>query len=107
MPGRACNRKTKHPSQPATRVHPCGRLAWGLHARGYVMSSAKEKSFSFFPMLLTLIAAGALAALAVRFYRRPWETTRDVIRAGMLLAGITDGTGKLDGVCLHFYLCRR
>ncbi len=71
------------------------------------MASAKGKSIPFFPILLTLTAAGALAALAVRFYRRPWETTRDVIRAGMLLAGIREETCNLGGVAMHYYCAGR
>src|SRR5260370_9910169 len=71
------------------------------------MASAKGKSIPFFPILLTLTAAGALAALAVRFYRRPWETTRGVIRAGMLLAGIRAETCNLGGSAMHYYCAGR
>jgi pimeloyl-ACP methyl ester carboxylesterase len=71
------------------------------------MASAKRKSIPFFSILLTLTAAGALAALAVRFFRRPWETTRDVIRAGMLLAGIRQETCNLGGVAMHYYCAGR
>jgi pimeloyl-ACP methyl ester carboxylesterase len=71
------------------------------------MASAKRKSIPCFPILLTLTAAGALAALAVRFYRRPWETTRDVMRAGLLLAGIREETCNLGGVAMHYYCAGR
>ncbi len=56
------------------------------------MPSAREKAFPFFPALLALAAAGGLVALAVRFYRRPWETVLTVIRGGLLLAGIREET---------------
>ena len=67
------------------------------------MASAKEKSFPFFPMLLTLATAGALAALAVRFYRKPYETLLDVARAGMLLGGAREEIIDASGLPMHFY----
>src|SRR5713101_9540046 len=71
------------------------------------MPSAREKAFPFFPALLVLAAAGGLAALAVRFYRRPWETVLAVIRGGLLLAGIREETCNLDGVAMHYYCAGR
>src|SRR5260370_11027294 len=71
------------------------------------MTWAKGKSIPFFPILLTLIAAGALAVVGVGFYSRRWETTRDVIRGGMLLAGIREETCNLGGVAMHYYCAGR
>ena len=71
------------------------------------MPSAKEKAFPIFPTILAFAAAGGLAALAVRFYRRPWETVLAVIRAGLLLAGIREETCNLDGVAMHYYCAGR
>lgn len=71
------------------------------------MASTKEKSFPLLPTLLTTAAAGGLAVLAVRVYRRPWETMIDVIRAGMLLSGIREETCNLGGVAMHYYCSGR
>lgn len=71
------------------------------------MSSAKEKAFPIFPALLTITAVGGLAALAVRFYRRPRETVLAVIRMGLLLAGIREETCNLDGVAMRYYCAGR
>src|SRR5260370_39666852 len=71
------------------------------------MPSAREKAFPFFPALLAFAAAGGLAALAVRFYRRPWETVLAVIRGGLLLAGIREEACNLDGVAMHYYCTGR
>src|SRR5260370_17999794 len=71
------------------------------------MPSAREKAFPFFPALLVLAAAGGLAVLAVRFYRRPWETVLAVIRGGLLLAGIREEACNLDGVAMHYYCAGR
>src|SRR5260370_19706676 len=71
------------------------------------MPSDREKAFPFFPALLVLAAAGGLAVLAVRFYRRPWETVLAVIRGGLLLAGIREEACNLDGVAMHYYCAGR
>ncbi len=71
------------------------------------MPSARGKAFPFFPVLLAFAAAGGLAALAVRFYRRPWETVLAVIRGGLLLAGIREEACNLDGVAMHYYCAGR
>src|SRR5260370_7234392 len=71
------------------------------------MPSARGKAFPFFPVLLAFAAAGGLAALAVRFYRRPWETVLAVIRGGLLLAGIREEACNLDGVAIHYYFTGR
>ena len=68
------------------------------------MSSRKRK---LFPILLTIAAFSAIAALAVRIYRRPWETMIDTIRAGMLLIGIREETCNLGGVSMHYYCAGR
>ncbi len=44
-----------------------------------------------------------LCALAVRIYRRPWETLIETLRLGMLLVGLREETVNLDGVALHYY----
>ncbi len=56
-----------------------------------------------FPVLLTLVAAGGIAALAAHVYRRPWETGTSVLRARMLLAGAHEGTYDVGGSPLHYY----
>ncbi len=57
----------------------------------------------FFPFLLTLVAAGGIAALAAQVYRRPWETGTSVLRAGMMLAGAHEGTCEVSGSPIHYY----
>ena len=59
-----------------------------------------KKTLSF---LLTLVAAGGIAALAAQVYRRPWETGTSVLRAGMLLAGAHEGTCDAGGSPIHYY----
>ena len=55
------------------------------------------------PFLLTLGAAGGLAAVAAHVYRRPWETGTNVLRVGMLLAGAHEGTYEVGGSPIHYY----
>jgi pimeloyl-ACP methyl ester carboxylesterase len=55
------------------------------------------------PFLLTLVAAGGIAALAAQVYRRPWETGTSMLRAGMLLAGAHEGTCDAGGSPVHYY----
>jgi pimeloyl-ACP methyl ester carboxylesterase len=75
---------------------------------GYSMpSTIKPKSFSIIPTLLTVGAVGGLTALAIRIYRRPRETVVDLVRAGMLLAGIREETCNLAGVFMHYYCAGR
>jgi pimeloyl-ACP methyl ester carboxylesterase len=57
----------------------------------------------FFPFLLTLVAAGGIAALAAQVYRRPWETGTNLLRARMLLAGAHEGTYEVGGSPIHYY----
>ena len=67
----------------------------------------KAKSFPVIPALLSVGAVAGLTALAVRFYRHPRETMIDVVRAGMLLAGIREETCNLAGVAMHYYCAGR
>ena len=48
-------------------------------------------------------ALSAFCMLAVRVYRRPWETLIEALRLGMLLVGLREETVNLDGVALHYY----
>jgi pimeloyl-ACP methyl ester carboxylesterase len=70
-------------------------------------SAIKAKSFPLIRTLLTIVAVGGLTAMAVRIYRRPRETLIDVVRAGMLLAGIREETCNLGGVAMHYYCAGR
>jgi pimeloyl-ACP methyl ester carboxylesterase len=70
-------------------------------------SATKAKAFPVLPTLLTISAVGCLTALAVRIYRRPRETLLDVVRVGMLLAGIREETCNLAGVAMHYYCAGR
>ncbi|HEY6285361.1 MAG TPA: alpha/beta hydrolase [Ktedonobacteraceae bacterium] len=70
-------------------------------------STTKPKSFSIIPTLLTVGAVGGLAVLAERIYRRPRETVVDLVRAGMLLAGIREETCNVAGVAMHYYCAGR
>ena len=70
-------------------------------------STTKGKSFPIVPTLLTIGAVGGLTVLAVRIYRHPRETLFDVVRAGMLLAGIREETYNLGGVAMHYYCAGR
>src|SRR5579883_2414843 len=62
-------------------------------------------------LLLLAAGAGALAvaggaALAVRTYRRPRETMNAVLRGGLLLAGVREGTVDV-GIPMHYYTAGR
>jgi len=63
------------------------------------MPSSKK----FFLFLLTLVAAGGIAAVAAHVYRRPWETGTSLLRARMLLAGAREGTYEVSGFPIHYY----
>jgi len=67
------------------------------------MSSAKKRSLPFLPILLAFAAAGGLAALAVRVYRRPWETMVEASRVGMSLLGIHEENIDVGGLTMHCY----
>jgi pimeloyl-ACP methyl ester carboxylesterase len=72
------------------------------------MSSAtKPKSVPIIPIVLGIGAICGLAVLAERMYRRPRETVVDLVRAGMLLAGIREETCNLAGVTMHYYCAGR
>ncbi len=62
---------------------------------------------SFLRVSLFIELFGGLTALAVRVYRRPWETMNDVLRAGMLLVGIREETVNLDGLAMRYYCAGR
>jgi len=70
-------------------------------------NTTQEKSFPILPLLLTLGATAGLSALAVRFYRRPYETLIDVAHAGMLLSGVREETIDAGGLPMHFYCAGR
>ncbi len=70
-------------------------------------SATKAKSFPIVPTLPTIGAVGGLMVLAARIYRRPRETMIEVVRAGMLLAGIREETCNLAGVAMHYYCAGR
>src|SRR6266480_4778145 len=76
--------------------------------KGYSMPSAtKAKSVPVIPILLTIGAVCGLAVLAERIYHRPRETMIDLVRAGMLLAGMREETCNLAGVTMHYYCAGR
>src|SRR5436305_12279118 len=70
-------------------------------------SATKAKSVPVIPILLTIGGVCSLAVLAERLYRRPRETMVDLVRAGMLLAGIREETCNLAGVTMHYYCAGR
>lgn len=70
-------------------------------------NTTQEKSFPFVPVLLTLGATAGLSALAVRFYRHPYEMFLNVTRAGMLLSGVREETIDAGGLPMHFYCAGR
>src|SRR6266699_5030990 len=70
-------------------------------------SATKAKSVPVIPILLTIGAVSGLAVLAERIYHRPRETMVDLVRAGMLLAGIREETCNLAGVTMHYYCAGR
>jgi pimeloyl-ACP methyl ester carboxylesterase len=70
-------------------------------------STTKPKSFSIIPPLLTVGAVGGLTTLAIHIYRRPRETVVNLVRAGMLLAGIREETCNVAGVAMHYYCAGR
>jgi pimeloyl-ACP methyl ester carboxylesterase len=72
------------------------------------MSSAtKAKSVPIIPIVLSIGTICGLAVLAERMYHRPRETVVDLVRAGMLLAGIREETCNLVGVTMHYYCAGR
>jgi abhydrolase domain-containing protein 6 len=56
-----------------------------------------------FTTLLTCVSLCAVIALAVRVYRRPWETLIAALRLGMLLVGLREERVNLDGVQMRYY----
>jgi pimeloyl-ACP methyl ester carboxylesterase len=70
-------------------------------------STTKGKSFRIVSTLLAIGVVCGLTALAVRIYRRPRETIIDLVRAGMLLAGVREETCNLGGVVMHYYCAGR
>ncbi len=72
-----------------------------------IQTLTRAKSFHIIPTLLAIGAVGGLTVLAVRIYHRPRETLIDVVRAGMLLAGIREETCNLGGVAMHYYCAGR
>src|SRR5215472_13222498 len=69
--------------------------------------SAAKKPFSFLVTLGTLAAVGGVAALAVQFYRHPWQTVTGALRLGLLAMGTREGTINVDGLPIHYYCAGR
>lgn len=70
-------------------------------------STKKANSFPIMPLLLTVFAVCGLSVLVERMYHRPRETIIDIVRAGMLLAGLREDTCNLAGVRMHYYCTGR
>src|SRR6266700_1630843 len=70
-------------------------------------AATQPNSFPVLPILLPVGDAGVSIALAIRIYRHPQETLIDLVRPGMLLAGIREETCNLDGVAMHIYCAGR
>ena len=70
-------------------------------------STTKAKSIPIIPIVLTICAICGLAVLVERMYHRPRETMIDLVRAGMLLAGIREETCNVAGVSMHYYCAGR
>ena len=69
--------------------------------------TTKAKSVPVVPILLIIGAICGLAILVERIYHHPRETVVDLVRAGMLLAGIREETFNLAGVSMHYYCAGR
>jgi pimeloyl-ACP methyl ester carboxylesterase len=69
--------------------------------------ATKTKSVPIIPIVLTICTICGLAVLAERIYHRPRETIVDMVRAGMLLAGIREESCNLAGVAMHYYCAGR
>src|SRR5579885_2426993 len=69
--------------------------------------TTQQKSFPLVPILLSIGASAGLTALAVRFYRRPYETLLDAARVGMHLSGMREETIDVTGLRMHFYSAGR
>jgi pimeloyl-ACP methyl ester carboxylesterase len=67
----------------------------------------KAKSVPIIPIVLTISAICGLVVMAERMYHRPRETVVDLVRVGMLLAGIREETCNLAGVSMHYYCAGR
>jgi pimeloyl-ACP methyl ester carboxylesterase len=63
-----------------------------------------KKPFSILSSIGTLAVVGGIAALGVQLYRRPWETTSNFIRAGLLLVGAREATCDVNGIPMHYYV---
>ena len=72
-----------------------------------MLSTTKAKSIPVIPIVLTIFAVCGLSVLVERMYHRPRETMIDLVRAGMLLAGIREETCNLAGVSMHYYCAGR
>jgi pimeloyl-ACP methyl ester carboxylesterase len=70
-------------------------------------SVTKAKSVPVMPIVLAIFAVCGLAVLAERICHRPRETMLGLVRAGMLLAGMREGTCNLAGVRMHYYCAGR
>lgn len=58
-------------------------------------------------MVLSICTICGLIVLAERMYHRPRETVVDLVRAGMLLAGIREESCNIAGVSMHYYCAGR
>ena len=69
--------------------------------------ATKTKTIPVIPIVLTICTICSLAVLAERIYHRPRETIVDMVRAGMLLAGIREKSCNIAGVAMHYYCAGR
>ena len=72
-----------------------------------MFSTTKAKSIPVIPIVLTIFAVCGLSVLAERMYHRPRETMIDLVRAGMLVAGMREETCNVAGVSMHYYCAGR
>ena len=70
-------------------------------------STTKAKPIPVIPIALTIFAVCGLSVLAERMYHRPRETLIDLVRAGMLVAGMREETCNVAGVSMHYYCAGR
>lgn len=66
-----------------------------------------DKEKGILPKVGALVVAGSAAALALQFYRRPFELANSVSRAGLLLAGAREGVCDVAGLPIHYYTAGR
>ena len=72
-----------------------------------MLSTTKAKSIPVIRIVLAIFTICGLSVLIKRMYHHPRETMIDLVRAGMLVAGMREETCNVAGVRMHYYCAGR